>query len=106
MELRWFGPTETKVPVIGQGTWYDENVDPDEAADALSTGIDLGLTHIDTAEMYLNGSAEEIVGQAIEGRRDEVFLVSKVLPQHASRQGTIASCEASLERLGTDRLDC
>ena len=106
MELRWFGPTETRVPVIGQGTWYDESVDPDEVADALSTGLDLGMTHIDTAEMYADGGAEEIVGRAIEGRRDEVFLVSKVLPQHASREGTIASCEASLRRLGTDRLDC
>ena len=74
----------------------------DEVA-ALRLGIDLGMTLIDTAEMYANGGAEEIVGEAIAGRRDEVFLVSKVLPQNASRRGTIAACERSLRRLGTDR---
>src|SRR6266404_6482985 len=88
------------VPVIGQGTWklYGE-----EAIDALRAGIDLGLTHIDTAELY---GTEEMVGEAIEGRRDEVFLVSKVLPSNATRKGTVRACEQSLKRLRTDRLDC
>ena len=73
---------------------------------ALRRGLDLGLTHIDTAEMYGSGTSEKIVGQAIEGRRDEVFLVSKVLPGNASKHGTVAACEKSLARLRTDRLDC
>ncbi len=72
---------------------------------ALRTGLDLGMAVIDTAEMYGNGAVEELVGEAIDGRRDEVFLVSKVLPQHATREGTIAACEESLRRLRTDRLD-
>jgi diketogulonate reductase-like aldo/keto reductase len=106
MELRRFGPTDRQVPVIGQGTWYNEDDDPDTAVAALRLGLDLGMTHIDTAEMYGSGAAEEWVGRAIAGRRDEVFLVSKVLPQHASRGGTVAACNASLARLQTDRLDC
>jgi diketogulonate reductase-like aldo/keto reductase len=73
--------------------------------DALRAGIDLGLTHIDTAEMYGSGRAEEITGRAIAGRRDHVFLVSKVLPSNASYEGTLRACERSLKRLGTDRLD-
>jgi diketogulonate reductase-like aldo/keto reductase len=105
MEQRWFGPTKRKVPVIGQGTWYIEE-DRASAVAALRVGLDLGMTHIDTAEMYGDGAAEEIVGEAIAGRRDEVFLVSKVLPHNASRSGTLAACERSLARLGTDRLDC
>lgn len=72
---------------------------------ALKLGLDLGMTLIDTAEMYANGGAEEVVGEALEGRRAEVFLVSKVLPHHATRRGTIAACHASLKRLRTDRLD-
>jgi diketogulonate reductase-like aldo/keto reductase len=72
----------------------------------LRRGLDLGMAHIDTAEMYGSGAAEELVGAAIAGRRDEVFLVSKVLPNNASRNGTIAACERSLKRLKTDRLDC
>jgi diketogulonate reductase-like aldo/keto reductase len=72
---------------------------------ALRTGLDLGLTLIDTAELYADGAAEALVGEAIQGRRDEVFLVSKVLPAHATRSGTVAACERSLRRLGTDRLD-
>ncbi len=76
----------------------------DEIA-ALRTGLDLGMTLIDTAEMYGDGAAEDLVGEAIAGRRNEVFLVSKVLPEHASRRGTIAACERSLQRLGTDRID-
>ena len=106
METRPFGPTGREVPVIGQGTWYLEQRDRRTAIDTLRRGIDLGMTHIDTAEMYGSGKAEEIVGEAIEGRRDEVFLVSKVLPQNASREGTVAACERSLKRLKTDRIDC
>ena len=82
--------------MIGQGTWYNDNEDAAATIDALRRGLDLGMTHIDTAEMYLSGSAEDLVAEAIAGRRDEVFLVSKVLPQNASRNGTIAACERSL----------
>jgi diketogulonate reductase-like aldo/keto reductase len=106
MERRPFGPTGRQVPVIGQGTWYIDKKDPSVTVAALRRGLDLGLSHIDTAEMYGNGRAEEIVGEAIAGRRDEVFLVSKVLPENASRAGTVAACERSLARLRTDRLDC
>ena len=101
---RAFGPTGVSVPVIGQGTWKIDRGDRTGAIAALRHGLDLGLTHIDTAEMY--GDAEPIVAQAIDGRRDDVFLVSKVLPSNASRTGTITACERSLRRLGTDRLDC
>jgi len=94
------------VPVIGQGTWYLETAERNRAIAALRHGIELGMTHIDTAEMYGSGQAEELVGEAIVGRRDEVFVVSKVLPHNATRRGTIAACEASLARLGTDRIDC
>jgi diketogulonate reductase-like aldo/keto reductase len=106
MEQRRFGSTKRKVPVIGQGTWYIEAADRDRAVATLRRGLDLGMTHIDTAEMYGSGLAEEIVGEAISGRRDEVFLVSKVLPNNATRLGTLLACENSLVRLGTDRLDC
>ena len=106
MEHRPFGSTKRQVAVIGQGTWYLEQADAKTAIAALRRGLDLGMTHIDTAEMYGSGAAEEVVGAAIAGRRDEVFLVSKVLPHNASRNGTIAACERSLERLRTDRLDC
>ena len=106
MELRWFGSTKRQLPVIGQGTWYQEGEDRDAAIAALRRGIDLGMTHIDTAEMYLSGAAEEWIAEAIGGRRDQVFLVSKVLPSNASRSGTAAACERSLARLRTDRLDC
>jgi diketogulonate reductase-like aldo/keto reductase len=105
MERRWFGSTQREVSVIGQGTWYSPNDDRTAAIDALRCGIDCGMTHIDTAEMYLSGEAETWVGQAIRGHREEVFLVSKVLPQNATRRGTIEACERSLTRLGTDRLD-
>jgi diketogulonate reductase-like aldo/keto reductase len=98
MKKRKFGPAE--VPVIGQGTW---KLHGKEAVDALRLGIELGLTHIDTAEMY---GTEELVAEAIKGRRDEVFLVSKVLPSNATRKGTLHACEQSLQRLRTDRLDC
>jgi diketogulonate reductase-like aldo/keto reductase len=106
MELRRFGSTKRDVAVIGQGTWYVEAADRARAVATLRQGLDLGMTHIDTAEMYGSGAAEKIVGEAINGRRDEVFLVSKVLPDNASRRGTVAACENSLARLGTDRLDC
>ena len=99
-----FGLNGPQVPVIGQGTWYIDHGDRKRAVAALRRGIDLGMTHIDTAEMY--GDAELVVAEAIAGRRDEVFLVSKVLPSNASRSGTIAACERSLARLKTDRLDC
>jgi diketogulonate reductase-like aldo/keto reductase len=106
MELRLFGTTKRFVPRIGQGTWYIEEGHGPTAVAALRRGIDVGMTHIDTAEMYGAGAAEELVGEAIAGRRNEVFLVSKVLPQNASRSGTRLACEASLTRLDTDRLDC
>jgi len=92
--------------VIGQGTWYIERADRGEAVATLRRGLDLGITHIDTAEMYGSGEAERIIGEAIAGRRDEVFLVSKVLPQNATRAGTQTACERSLARLKTDHLDC
>jgi diketogulonate reductase-like aldo/keto reductase len=106
MRQQPFGPTGRLVPVIGQGTWYIEAGKRGEAVAALRRGLDAGIGHIDTAEMYGSGAAEEIVGEAIAGHRDEVFLVSKVLPHNASRAGTRAACERSLARLGTDRLDC
>jgi len=106
MERRAFGNGGTQVPAIGQGSWQIERAREREAVAALQLGLDLGMTHIDTAEMYGAGAAERIVGKAIRGRRDAVFLVSKVLPSNASAQGTIAACERSLRNLGTDRLDC
>jgi diketogulonate reductase-like aldo/keto reductase len=106
MEKRRFGLAKRPVSVIGQGTWYGERDDPASAVAALRRGIELGMTHIDTAEMYGTGTAEQLVAEAITGRRDEVFLVSKVLPENASRLGTMAACENTLARLQTDRLDC
>ncbi|MGM4896488.1 aldo/keto reductase [Tardiphaga sp. 839_C3_N1_4] len=99
-----FGKTKRDVSVIGQGTWYIDHSDRAAAVRALQAGLDAGMNHIDTAEMY--GDAELVIAEAIADRRDEVFLVSKVLPSNASRKGTIAACERSLKRLGTDRLDC
>ena len=106
MDSRRFGPIPHQVSAIGQGTWYIEEGDRARSVAALRRGLDLGMSHIDTAEMYGDGLAEEVVGDAIAGRRKEVFLVSKVLPHNASRRGTVAACERSLARLGTDRLDC
>ena len=100
-------PCGERVPALGQGTWNmgeDRRRRRAEIA-ALNLGLDLGMRLIDTAEMYADGGAEKIVGAAIAGRRDEVFLVSKVLPEHATRRGTIAACERSLKRLDTDRID-
>ena len=105
MRTHLFGAGGPALGVIGQGTWYLDEARRADAIAALRVGLDHGLTHIDTAEMYGDGAAEELVGEAIAGRRDEVFLVSKVLPHNASRRGTIAACDRSLERLGTDRLD-
>ena len=106
MKYGAFGPTGVQVSVIGQGTWNMEKDDRKSAVASLRRGLDLGMNHIDTAEMYGDGKVEGIVGEAIAGRRDEVFLVSKVLPQNASRKGTIEACERSLRHLRTDRLDC
>jgi diketogulonate reductase-like aldo/keto reductase len=104
MKSRPFGSSKCEVSVIGQGTWYIDRGDRKHAIAALRRGVDLGMTHIDTAEMY--GDAELVIAEAIAGRRDEIFLVSKVLPSNASRRGTITACERSLARLNTDRLDC
>jgi diketogulonate reductase-like aldo/keto reductase len=104
MRSRQFGLRGPQVSVIGQGTWYIDRGDRNSAIAALRRGVDLGMTHIDTAEMY--GDAEPVIADAIAGRRDEVFLVSKVLPSNASRRGTVTACERSLKRLKTDRLDC
>jgi diketogulonate reductase-like aldo/keto reductase len=105
MRERRFGAAGREVPIVGLGTWMIER-DRAAAIRALRAGLDAGATHVDTAEMYGDGKAEEIVAEALEGRREEVFLVSKVLPENASREGVRRSCEASLRRLKTDRLDC
>jgi diketogulonate reductase-like aldo/keto reductase len=105
MQQHSFGSTGRTVPSVGQGTWNIELRRP-AAVKALQRGLDLGMRHIDTAELYGDGAAETIVGEAIRGCRDEVFLVSKVLPGNASRQGVLTACDKSLQRLGTDRLDC
>ncbi|MBQ1084328.1 MULTISPECIES: aldo/keto reductase [unclassified Nocardiopsis] len=100
-------PSREELPVLGQGTWgMGEDPDAHHAeVHALRHGLDLGLGLIDTAEMYGSGGAERVVGDAIRGRRDEVFLVSKVLPSHSDRRGVVEACERSLRRLGTDRID-
>jgi diketogulonate reductase-like aldo/keto reductase len=105
LEQKKFGTGGPDVSVIGQGTWYLDRGDRKAATAALRRGIDLGMTHIDTAEMY--GDAELVIADAIaELPRDKLFLVSKVLPSNASRRGTITACERSLKRLNTDHLDC
>ncbi len=100
-------PGGPEVPALGQGTWGmgEDRRRRGAEADALRLGLDLGLTLVDTAEMYADGGAEEVVAEALRGRRDEAFVVSKVLPSNASRRGTIAACERSLTRLGIDRID-
>ena len=100
-------PGGERVPALGQGTWNIGDSRTTRAAEiaTLQRGIDLGLTLIDTAEMYGDGRSEQLVAEAISGRRDEVFIVSKVLPNHASRRGTVAACERSLKNLNTDRID-
>jgi diketogulonate reductase-like aldo/keto reductase len=107
MNLRPFGPKHWQVPVIGQGTWQiaDTGKAREKAKLALRRGMELGMVHIDTAEMYTG--AEELLAEAIEGvPRDQLFIVSKVLPSHATFEGTIKACENSLQRLRTDYLDC
>ena len=106
MEQHRFGHLKREVPIIGQGTWNLEHSNRKNAIAALRAGLDLGMTHLDTAEMYGSGEAEKMIAAAIAGRRNEVFLVSKVLPSNASLKGTIAACDRSLKRLGTDHLDC
>jgi len=100
-------PSGETVPVLGQGTWNlgDNPRQRPAEIEALRLGLDLGMTLIDTAEMYGSGASENLVGEAIHGRRDEAFLVSKVLPQNATARGTVSACEASLKRLKTDRID-
>lgn len=100
-------PSGARIPVLGQGTWHmgEKKASAADEARSLRHGIDLGMTLIDTAEMYADGGAEKIVAEAIRGRRDDAFIVSKVLPSNASREGTIRACEASLKRLGTDHVD-
>jgi diketogulonate reductase-like aldo/keto reductase len=100
-------PSGERIPALGQGTWRmgERRAQRAEELRTLRLGLELGLTLIDTAEMYGDGAAEELVAEAIAGRRDELFLVSKVLPSHASRRGAIEACERSLERLRTDRID-
>jgi diketogulonate reductase-like aldo/keto reductase len=106
MEYRPFGPTKQEVSVIGEGTWYFEQSEKNAAMAALKRGVEIGMNHVDTAEIYGNGRAEKIIGESISSERKKVFLVSKVYPQHASRKGTISACESSLSRLETDHLDC
>ena len=100
-------PSGEAIPVLGQGTWEMGEGPRHREAEvaALRLGLELGMTLIDTAEMYASGGAEEVVGEAIVGRRDDVFLVSKVMPDNSSRRGTIAACEHSLKRLRTDSID-
>jgi diketogulonate reductase-like aldo/keto reductase len=106
LNARTFGLTGRQVAAIGQGSWRIEAAQAAAATAALTRGLDLGLTHIDTAEMYGSGASERLIGAAIAGRRDQVYLVSKVLPSNASKRGTIKACEKSLANLNTDRLDC
>jgi len=106
MDLRPFGDPSRLVPVLGLGTWNLEQDDRAAAIAALRRGVDLGLAHVDTAEMYGTGKVEAILGEALQGLRDRVFLVSKVLPSNATFDGTLKACERSLKLLKTDRLDC
>ena len=105
MQMRQLGSPGPAVPVFGIGTWNMELDDRRAAIAAIRRAIELGLTHVDTAEMYGSGEVETMVGEAIAGQRDRVFLVSKVLPNNATYAGTLRACEASLRRLGTDHLD-
>ncbi|HJT85429.1 MAG TPA: aldo/keto reductase [Nitrososphaeraceae archaeon] len=107
MIWRKFGWSDDKVPVIGQGTWMidGDSVKESRAIETLRLGLEQEMSHIDTAEMYGNGHVEELVAEAIEGRRDKIFLVSKVLPYNASYEGTLKACKKSLKRLKTEWLD-
>lgn len=104
--MRPFGPDRVAVPAVGIGTWMMEQDRRADAVAAIRRAIELGMTHVDTAEMYGTGRVEAIVGEAIQEIRDKVFLVSKVLPSNANAAGTVRACERSLKQLGTDRLDC
>lgn len=106
MRHRPFGPPGHPVPLVGLGTWQMEEDDRAGCVRALRAGLDAGATHVDTAELYGWGRVEELVGDAIEGRREEVFLVSKVHPRNAARAKVLRACEQSLKRLRTDHLDC
>ena len=106
MKFRKFGPPSTQVSVIGQGTWNMESLSSRAFSQLIQQGLDLGMTHIDTAEMYGDGRIETLLGKTIPKRRNEIFLVSKVLPSNASQKKTIQACEGSLRRLRTDYLDC
>jgi diketogulonate reductase-like aldo/keto reductase len=106
MDRRPFGPTGASVVRVGLGTWQMEGDDRRGCVAALRAGLDAGMAHVDTAELYGSGKVEEVVAEAIEGRRDALYLVSKVMPSHATRKGTVSACEKSLKRLRTDRLDC
>ncbi|MBS2019712.1 MAG: aldo/keto reductase [Deltaproteobacteria bacterium] len=105
MKLRAFGATPNRVPVVGLGTWHMEKDDRESAIAAIRRAIELGMTHVDTAEIYGAGAVEELVGEAIAGYRSEVFLATKVHPEHATLPGTLLACEKSLRRLRTDRID-
>src|SRR5438445_6291404 len=105
MEQRRFGP-DGEVPVIGIGTWKTEHDDRKATVAAIRRAVELGMTHVDTAELYGSGRVETMVGEALDGIRERVFLVSKVLPRNATYAGTIKACEASLKRLRTEHLDC
>jgi diketogulonate reductase-like aldo/keto reductase len=106
LTTRAFGATGRQVADIGQGSWRIEAGQAAAATAALRLGLDLGLTHIDTAEMYGSGASERLIGAAIAGRREQVYLVSKVLPSNASKRGTIKACDQSLANLNTDHMDC
>lgn len=105
MESRPFGPQGHRVPVIGLGTWKMESDDRESAIVTIRRALELGMTHVDTAEIYGRGAVEELVGEAIAGYRSDVFLASKIHPDHATYAGTLLACEKSLRRLRTDRLD-
>ncbi|MFO0636973.1 MAG: aldo/keto reductase [Nannocystaceae bacterium] len=105
MRRKPFGSTGVSLPVVGLGTWNMERDREPDAIAAIQLAIELGMDHIDTAELYGRGEVERRVGKAIAGRRDRVYLVSKVMPNNATRRGTVSACERSLARLGTDRLD-
>ncbi|MEW6778280.1 MAG: aldo/keto reductase [Bdellovibrionota bacterium] len=105
MQVRPFSFTGRKIPVIGQGTWQMEQDDRRSCIESLRKGLGAGMNHVDTAELYGSGRVEEIIREALGERRKEIYLVSKVLPQNASRKGTVRACEASLKRLGTGHLD-
>lgn len=105
MRTQRFGSLSVEVPVIGIGTWNMERDDPKQAVAAIRRALELGMTHVDTAELYGSGKVEELVGRAIEGQRDRIFLTSKVLPKHGAYDTTLRACETSLRKLGTDHLD-